>query len=72
MSRRFIHILGLVITAMWVVSFVLDAAVASYTPPESLNPAFLAVVTAAFAGAGVSTVTGAVRRRAEPPSGGAS
>lgn len=65
MSRQFVHILGYIVTLVWVISFILQAATKSYSPPESLNPAFLAVVTAAFAGAGVSQVRGVIKDRAE-------
>jgi hypothetical protein len=48
LQRRFVDILGWVITSVWGLSFILDAAIKSYDPPPIVHALMMLVAGAAF------------------------
>lgn len=48
LQRRFVDTLGWLITGIWSVSFILDAAVKTYDPPVSIHALMMVVAGAAF------------------------
>jgi hypothetical protein len=57
-NNRLVNWLAVVITVIWAISFVLDAVITKYDPPESVHALMLIVAGAAFTGTVIKTRNG--------------
>lgn len=58
MNTKLVNALAIVITVVWAVSFILDATIVRYDPPESVHALMLIVAGAAFTGTIIKTRNG--------------
>ena len=58
MSKRIINILAMVIIVAWVISFILEATMKTYDPPQTVHSLMLIVAGAAFTGTRLASRNG--------------
>jgi hypothetical protein len=57
-NKKLINVIAVVITAIWSISFILDAINPRYDPPESVHALMLIVAGATFTGSVIKSRSG--------------